>query len=103
MYDMEVPMSSNVERLTVTLTTEMALAVKSVVEAGAYASSSEVIREALRDWQHKRRMQESQPSELRAEIQAGLNDIKARRVLDFNADEIIALGKKTLADRSRSA
>ena len=96
-------MSSNVERLTVTLTPEMAHAVRGVVDSGAYASSSEVIREALRDWQHKRRMPENQLHELRAEIQAGLDDVKAGRVHDFNADDIIALGRKKLADRSPSA
>ena len=92
-------MSSNVERMTVTLTTEMAEAVRGVVEEGAYASSSEVIREALRDWQHKRRLQASQIADLRAAIKAGMDDIKAGRVRDFDADEIIALGKKQFADR----
>jgi antitoxin ParD1/3/4 len=45
---------AGIERLTITLPTEMALLVKRAVEGGDYASSSEVIREALREWKLKR-------------------------------------------------
>jgi antitoxin ParD1/3/4 len=45
---------AGIERLTITLPTEMALLVKRTVESGDYASSSEVIREALREWKLKR-------------------------------------------------
>ena len=38
----------NVEKLSIALTPEMASLVREVVEAGEYASSSEVVREALR-------------------------------------------------------
>jgi len=40
----------DIERLTITLPAEMAELVKGAVDDGDYASSSEVIREALRDW-----------------------------------------------------
>ena len=96
-------MSNNIERLTITLTAEIANAVKGAVNAGEYASSSEVIREALRDWRHKRMMQERQLAELRDEVQAGMDDIKAGRVQDFDADRIIEKGRKKLSDRSPSA
>jgi antitoxin ParD1/3/4 len=43
-----------IERLTITLPTELALLVKSAVQGGDYASASEVIREALREWRLKR-------------------------------------------------
>lgn len=94
---------SNVERLTITLTTDMAHAVRGVVDSGSYASSSEVIREALRDWQHKRRMQEREIEALRADVQSGLADIEAGRVRDFDPDRIIERGRGKLADRSPSA
>jgi antitoxin ParD1/3/4 len=94
---------SNIERLTITLTTEQAHAVRGVVAAGVYASSSEVIREALRDWQHKRQIQERQSAELRADVQKGIDDIAAGRVQDFDAERIIERGRKKLADRSPSA
>lgn len=93
---------SNVERLTITLTAEQAHAVRGVVDAGVYASSSEVIREALRDWQHKRQMQERQRAELRTDVQEGMDDIAAGRVRDFDAERIIKRGRKKLADGFRS-
>lgn len=96
-------MSSTVERLTITLTTDMAHAVKGAVVSGGYASSSEVIREALRDWQHKRRMRVQELEALRADVREGLDDIEAGRVSDFDAEEIIELGRARLADRSPSA
>jgi Arc/MetJ-type ribon-helix-helix transcriptional regulator len=56
---------STIERITITLTAEMAQAVRSAVPAGEYASSSEIIREALRDWRHKRALQERELGELK--------------------------------------
>ena len=45
---------ANVEKVSVALTPEMAAMMREVVEAGEYASASEVVREALRDWRHQR-------------------------------------------------
>jgi antitoxin ParD1/3/4 len=45
---------ANVEKVSITLTAEMAAAVRKAVESGEYASTSEVMRDALRDWQTKR-------------------------------------------------
>lgn len=44
----------NVEKLSIAVTREMAAQVREVVAAGEYASASEVMREALRDWSRKR-------------------------------------------------
>ena len=45
---------SSIEKISVALPPEMVSLVRGAVEAGEYASSSEVIREALRDWSQKR-------------------------------------------------
>ena len=45
---------ANVEKVSVALTPEMAATLRQVVEAGEYASASEVMREALRDWKLRR-------------------------------------------------
>ena len=45
---------SNVTKMSVTLTSEMAALITRVVETGEYATSSEVIREALREWNSSR-------------------------------------------------
>ena len=53
---------AEIERMTITLPMEMAGAVKAAVEGGDYASSSEVVREALRDWRTKRALHNSRNS-----------------------------------------
>ena len=62
---------STVEKLSIALTPEMAEAVRSAVNAGDYASTSEVIREALRDWRRKRELQAQQIAEVRQQWRAG--------------------------------
>lgn len=93
---------SDVERMTITLTTEMAKVVRGAVRAGEYASSSEIIREALRDWKYKKVVQDCQLEELRAEIQDGLSDVKAGRMKKFDAERIVKKGKKRLAKNGAS-
>jgi len=54
-----------IEKLSIALPTEMAAQIRSAVGAGEYASNSEVVRDALRDWTHKRRLREQGLSNLR--------------------------------------
>ncbi len=51
---------ANVEKISIALTQDMAALVRQAVESGEYASSSEVIRDALRGWKMKRAFQEQQ-------------------------------------------
>jgi len=94
---------ADIERLTITLPTDMAAAIKDAVEGGDYASASEVIRAALRDWKLKRALQLRELEALKADIDKGLADVAAGRVKKFDAADIIARGRKLLADRSTSA
>jgi antitoxin ParD1/3/4 len=94
---------SDIERMTITMPAEMAAVVKSAVDAGDYASTSEVVRAALRDWKMKRALQIEELAALKTDIDAGLADVAAGRVNDFDAARIIARGRKLLADRSPSA
>jgi len=87
---------SDVERMTITLTAEMAKAVKGAVAAGDYASSSEIVREALRHWRRQRELQARELEALRADARAGMADIEAGRVHDFDAERIIQKGKQRL-------
>ncbi len=43
-----------VQKVSVALTGEQLAALKAAVEAGEYATTSEIVREAIRDWQLKR-------------------------------------------------
>ncbi len=93
---------SEIERLTITLPTEMAATVKGAVETGDYASASEVVRAALRDWKLKRAVQVQELTALKADIDAGLADVAAGRVQDFDTARIVERGRKLLAARSSS-
>ena len=94
---------SNVERITITLTSDMAEAVRAAVSGGGYASSSEIVREALREWRHKRALRERELAERRIDIRRGLEDVEAGRVKDFDPERIIQEGALKLAGRDRSA
>lgn len=58
-------MSSAIEKISIALPQQMVADVKGAVETGEYASSSEVIREALRDWSLKRSFQKQGIEHLR--------------------------------------
>ena len=91
---------ANIERLTVTLPAEMTAFIKNAVATGDYASTSEVVREAVRDWKMKRALQLQELAALKADIDKGLADLAVGRVKKFDADRIIARGKKLLTGRS---
>jgi antitoxin ParD1/3/4 len=93
---------AGIERLTITLPTELAAVVKSAVEQGDYASTSEVVRAALRDWKLKRALQLQELAVLKADIDKGLADLAAGRVSDFDREGIVERGRKLLAVRSSS-
>lgn len=56
---------ANAEKISIALPPEMVAILRQAVDTGEYASSSEVIRDALRDWTHKRRLREQGVAELR--------------------------------------
>jgi antitoxin ParD1/3/4 len=90
---------AGIERITITLPSDMAAVVKDTVEGGDYASSSEVVREALRDWKMKRALQLEELASLKAGIVRGLTDLAEGRVREFDAARIIKRGRKLLAGR----
>jgi putative addiction module CopG family antidote len=49
-----------VEKLSIALPPEMANWVRKAVQSGEYASASEVIRDALREWKRERRLENEQ-------------------------------------------
>lgn len=62
---------SNVERMTVTVSTELAATLRHTVDDGEYASASEIVREALRDWTRKRDHEQRDLATLRSLIREG--------------------------------
>ena len=54
-----------VEKISIALTPDLATLVRQAVASGEYASTSEVIRDALRDWKIKQATRQEQIEELR--------------------------------------
>ena len=63
-----------VEKLSITLPSEMVDAIKSRVDAGSHASTSEVIREAMRTWLRLEEEHEKRLEVLRARVKHSLED-----------------------------
>ncbi len=63
-----------IEKISIALPHEMVAIVREAVEQGEYASSSEVIRDALRDWTLKRSLRRQGIKELRQVWQEALQD-----------------------------
>ena len=64
---------SAIERMTITVPAEMAAAVKAAVAGGDYASTSEVIRDALREWVKVHDAERRELEALRLLIRQGLD------------------------------
>jgi len=56
------------ERITITLPHEMLATIKNKVQSGAYGSTSEVIREAMRLWQKKEEEHQARLSLIRERL-----------------------------------
>lgn len=77
---------ANVEKITIALTSEMASFIRRSVDAGQYASSSEAIREAVREWQERKELLFGYSIEdLRALVQEGIDSGPS-----IPADEVFA-------------
>ncbi|MBH0239409.1 type II toxin-antitoxin system ParD family antitoxin [Methylobrevis albus] len=64
---------ATVEKITIALTAEMAGFVRKAVDAGEYASTSEAIREAVREWKERRDLLGFTVDELRDRVQDGID------------------------------
>lgn len=64
---------ATVEKISIALPPDMVRVLRTVVASGEYASASEVIREALRDWKLKRKVEALELKELRRLVQEGIN------------------------------
>lgn len=63
----------HVDKRSITLSQELATVVDDAVAAGEYASASEVIRDALRQWKERRDLFGYTLEELRALVQEGMD------------------------------
>lgn len=63
---------SNVEKVSISLSPDLATAVRNAVEGGEYGSASEVVREALREWKLRQPLRRQELERLRAAWQEGV-------------------------------
>jgi antitoxin ParD1/3/4 len=70
----EVPLMPTIEKLSIALPEEMAALIRSAVDQGEYSSNSEVIRDALRDWTHKRNLRQQGLADIRRQWLAAVAD-----------------------------
>ena len=89
------------ERLVVSLPAELAQAIRVAVAHGDYTSSSDVVRDALAEWARKRDTQAQEHAALKADIDRGMDDLAAGRVVEFDPERIAARGRQVLQRRSR--
>src|ERR1700730_6396122 len=67
---------ASVEKISIALPPEMVALLRQAVDTGEYASSSEVVRDALRDWTQKRNLRQQGVEELRQVWQQAIEDRK---------------------------
>ena len=60
-----------VEKVSIALTQDMAAMVRQAVDSGEFASTSEVVRDALRGWKAKREGRQAELEELRRLVAEG--------------------------------
>jgi antitoxin ParD1/3/4 len=70
---------ASVEKITIALTPEMAGFVRTVVQSGEYASTSEAIRDAVREWKERRDLLGYTIDELRGLAREGFDSGPSQR------------------------
>ena len=87
------------EKLSITIPANLARIVRQKVESGAYASNSEVIRDALRAWQEREMDRDRRLAKIRQDIEEAINDPRP----SIPAEEVFArlrqANKKTVRTR----
>jgi len=83
---------AKVEKISVALTPEMVASLREAVAGGAYASSSEIVREALRDWQEQRQERDVRIAHLKAKIDQAAHNPKriTDKELGAHFDKLLA-------------
>ncbi|MGC1869669.1 MAG: type II toxin-antitoxin system ParD family antitoxin [Acidobacteriaceae bacterium] len=76
---------ATIEKISIALPPEMVSIVRQAVETGEYASSSEVVRDALRDWTQKRNLRRQGIDELRQVWRQALQDDAA----NVSAEDVV--------------
>lgn len=85
---------ATVEKLSIALTSELAADIRQAIATGEYASTSEVVRDALRAWKHTRQEREIAAEGLRRLWLEGADSGEGG---SLDADDIKRRGRERLA------
>ncbi len=86
---------SDVQKISVAVTTKQLQAIKKAIASGQYASTSEVIREALRGWQIREPLRKAEVERLRKAWKEGLASGPAE---PYDLNEILKDAERRLAE-----
>jgi antitoxin ParD1/3/4 len=81
------------EKVSITMTPEMLRVIRETVDAGEYASTSEVVRDAMRVWQRDRQEHAERLNAIRSRIRHSFEDPRP----DLGEDEANAALEAVLA------
>lgn len=87
------------EKLSITLPGEMVAAIKERVSSGQYASTSEVLREAMRLWMREEEEHSQRLAAVRARIALSLADPRPALSMDDAFDRVQAHTDRLLGPR----
>lgn len=82
------------EKISITITSDMLRTIRESVESGEYASTSEVLRDAMRVWQRQRLEDTERLAAIRARIRRSLDDPRP----DLSTKEVDARLKALFVD-----
>jgi antitoxin ParD1/3/4 len=91
---------AGIQKISVALTGEQIAALKAAVAQGEYATTSEIVREAIRDWQTKREVRQEDLKRLRQLWDEGIASGPAE-ALDIT--ELKHIARKRLATLRKSS
>lgn len=87
-----------IQKISIAVTCEQFNSIKIAVDAGEYATTSEVVREALREWQRQRELRGKELNRLRALWQEGKASGSAN---ELDADQMLAEARRRLNQATR--
>ena len=90
----------DVQKISIALTGEQIGALKDAVATGEYATTSEIVREAIREWQFKRALRQQELTHLRQLWDQG--KASAAAPIDFDAARQEARERLNADSRSRA-
>jgi len=93
----------NAEKISITMSPDMLRVIRESVEAGEYASTSEVLRDAVRLWQRQRTEDAERLTAIRTRVRRSLDDPRRSIPIDEAFDRIEKLHADTVKARGNAS